>query len=171
MLAVLSKRLYEVTLDRHYAASRFAVWGLVSDTNRWARASGLTPGRYGWGEQGGQRVRTGSAKELGFDIEWIEPPYEWVEGRFVHGERRFLRGPVARGGFRARLRDADGGGTWVTAVAYVAGDGPLMPLLGPFMRMKFRGALGRYLDGLGDVMTAWSANSPPPAEDQGSATL
>src|SRR5262245_28353833 len=143
MLGSLSERFYEVTLDRHYAASRFAVWGLVSDTNRWDRASGLTPGRYGWGEQGGQRVRTGSAKELGFAIEWIEPPYQWIEGRFVLGERRFSKGPVTRGGFRARLRDADDGGTWVTAVSYVAGDRALMHIVGPIMKTRFRAALGR----------------------------
>ena len=154
--------------------SRPIVWGLVSDTNRWDRASGLTPGRYSWREHEGQRVRVGNAEELGFAIEWIEPPYEWVEGRFVHGERRFLKGPVARGGFRARLRDAEGGGTWLTAVAYVAGDGPLMPLLGPFMRMKFRAALKRYLDGLADVMAALPAeggNAAATASDQGSATI
>ncbi|MET0592890.1 MAG: DUF5939 domain-containing protein, partial [Polyangiaceae bacterium] len=165
----MAERVYEASLERRYAASRPIVWGLVSDTNRWDRASGLTPGRYSWREHEGERVRVGSAKELGFDIEWIEPPYEWVEGRFVHGERRFLKGPVARGGFRARLRDTEDGGTWVTAVAYVAGDGVLMPLLGPFMRAKFRGALGRYLDGLGEVMSGLSPT--PGADDQGSATL
>lgn len=152
MLGGLSERSYEVTLDRHYAASRFAVWGLVSDTNRWDRASGLTPGHYGWGEQGGKRVRMGRAKEIGFELEWIEPPYEWIEGRFVHGERRFLKGPVTRGGFRARLRDADDGGTWVTAVSYVAGDSALMHVVGPIMKARFRSALGRYLDGLGDML-------------------
>ena len=167
----MAERIYEASLERRYAATRPIVWGLVSDTNRWDRASGLTPGHYSWQEHGGQRVRVGTAKELGFAIEWIEPPYEWVEGRFVHGERRFLRGPVGRGGFHARLRDADGGGTWVTAVAYVAGDGPLMPILGPFMRMKFRGALGRYLDGLGDVMRGWSAQTTASAGGEGSAAV
>jgi adenylate cyclase len=150
----MAGRVYEASLEHRYAAPRAVVWGLVADTNRWDRASGLTAGRYGWRDHDGRRVRVATAKELGFDIEWIEPPYEWVEGRFVHGERRFLKGPVARGGFHARLRDAEGGGTWVTAVAYVAGDGAFMPILGPFMRMKFRRALGTYLRGLADVMTA-----------------
>jgi adenylate cyclase len=166
----MGERVYEASLERRYAASRPVVWGLVSDTNRWDRASGLTPGRYAWREHEGQRVRIGSAKELGFAIEWIEPPYEWIEGRFVHGERRFLQGPVARGGFRARLRDADGGGTWVTAVAYVAGDGALMPVLGPFMRAKFRRALARYLDGLAEVTSSQRASGAN-GEDPGSATL
>ena len=155
----MAERVYEATLERRYAASRSIVWGLVSDTNRWDRASGLAPGRYAWREHEGQRVRVGTAKELGFAIEWIEPPYEWVEGHFIHGERRFLKGPVTRGGFHARLRDAEGGGTSVKAVAYVAGDGPHMALLGPFMRAKFRKALRRYLDGLGEVMTEVPASS------------
>ena len=142
-----------------------------TDTNRWDRASGLTPGRYGWSAQGGQRVRTGSAKELGFEIEWVEPPYEWVEGRFVHGERRFSKGPVARGGFHARLRDLPGGGTLVTAVAYVAGSGALMPLLGPIMKRKFAGALARYLDGLGEVLSAPTTLARPPSGNGLSATL
>ena len=167
----MADRIYETSLERRYGATRPIVWGLVSDTNRWDRASGLTPGRYSWREHEGRRVRVGNAEELGFAIEWIEPPYEWVEGRFVHGERRFLKGPVARGGFRARLRDAEGGGTLVTAVAYVAGSGPLMPLLGPFMRMKFRAALRRYLDGLTELMVALPAASPATANDEGSATI
>jgi len=167
----MAGRVYEASLERRYAASRPIVWGLVSDTNRWDRASGLAPGRYSWREHDGQRVRVGNAEELGFSLEWIEPPYEWVEGRFVHGERRFLRGPVGRGGFHARLRDAEGSGTWVTAVAYVAGDGPLMPLVGPFMRMKFRSALRKYLDGLAGIMTALPTVSPATATDRGSATV
>ncbi len=148
----MTERVYEVSLERSYNAPRLAVWGLVSDTNRWDRASGLTPGRYSWRDVDGQRARVGNAKELGFDIEWIEPPYEWVEGLFVHGERRFLKGPVARGGFHARLRDAAGGATTVTAVAYVAGDGGLMPVLGRVMQRRFRTTLNAYLDGLGQVL-------------------
>lgn len=166
----MSERLYEVSLERSYRAPRLSVWGLLSDTNRWDRASGLTPGRYTWAERDGRRVRVGNASELGFDIEWIEPPYEWVEGRFVHGERRFLKGPVARGGFRARLRDAPDQTTIVTAVAYVAGDGPLMRVLGRVMQRKFRSALGSYLDGLG-VVIANAAEASHPVTERVSAAL
>jgi adenylate cyclase len=156
----MAERVYEASLERWYSAERAIVWSLVSDTNRWDRASGLAPGRYTWREHDGRRVRVGTAQELGFSVEWIEPPYEWVEGHFVHGERRFLKGPVTRGGFRARLRDAEGGGTSVKAVAYVAGDGPHMVVLGPFMRIKFATALRRYLAGLGDVMTGLPVSTP-----------
>jgi len=148
----MTGRSYEVTLERVFRAPRMTVWGLLSDTNRWDRASGLTPGRYVWAERDGRRVRVGTAQELGFDIEWVEPPYEWVEGTFVHGERRFSKGPVARGGFTARVNDGELGTTRVTATAFVSGDGPLMPVLGRVMRRKFRASLGAYLDALATLL-------------------
>jgi hypothetical protein len=44
----MNARRFEVTLEPRFAASRRIVWGLVADTNRWDRSSGLTPGRYDW---------------------------------------------------------------------------------------------------------------------------
>jgi class 3 adenylate cyclase len=160
----MAGRRYEAVLERRFAAPRLTVWGLVSDTNRWDRASGLKAGRYTYREHDGQRKRIGQARELGFDIEWVEPAYGWVEGRFVHGERLFLKGPVGVGGFSARLDDvsqADGGGTRVTACAYIEGDGAFMPVIGAVMRRKFRRALGSYLQGLGEVLAAASTTHLP----------
>jgi adenylate cyclase len=167
----MAERLYEARLERVFRASRFTVWGLVSDTNRWDRASGLTPGKYSWAERDGVRVRVGTARELGFDIEWVEPPYEWIEGRFVHGERRFSKGPVARGGFTARLKDGDAGATIVEAIAYVAGAGPFMPLIGPVMKRKFRGALSTYFDGLASVLAGTPRPDGAPMSNPDSAAL
>jgi len=148
----MGDRTYEVTLTRVYDAPRPLVWALVADTDRWDRASGLTPGRYEWREVDGRRQRAAMAREMGFTIEWIEPPYEWVEGFFVHGERQFLQGPIARGGFTARLRDVEGG-TEVEATAFVGGSGGLVPLIGTIMKSRFRRALTRYLDGIGEVLS------------------
>jgi class 3 adenylate cyclase len=147
----MAERRYETTLTRAFAAPRALVWALVADTNRWDRASGLSAGRYAWREVDGTRVRTASARELGFALEWIEPPYRWIEGRFVHGERTFLSGPVERGGFEARLSDAEDG-TVVKATAYVVGAGALMPIVGPIQKARFRGALRRYFDAIADVV-------------------
>ena len=113
---------------------------MVADTNRWDRASGLTAGSYVWREVDGVRMRAATASELGFTLEWVEPPYRWVEGRYIHGERTFLKGPVQRGGFQARLTDVEGG-TEVVATAYVTGPGALMPVVGPFQRSRFKKAL------------------------------
>ncbi len=157
-------REHAVTLSRVFRAPRELVWALVADTNRWDRASGLTPGTYGWREHEGRRRRGGTAREMGFEVEWIEPPYEWVEGSFVHGERRFLKGPVARGGFRARLEDVEGG-TEVRATAYVAGEGAVVSVLSPILRTRFRRALRRYLASIDEVLSraekSADADQPP----------
>lgn len=147
----MGERRYEVTLTRDFPAARELVWALVADTNRWDRASGLTAGAYVWREVEGVRMRAATAKELGFTLEWVEPPYRWVEGRFIHGERTFLKGPVGKGGFEARLTDV-GDQTRVTATAYVTGSSALMPIVGPFQRSRFRGALRRYLEAIADVL-------------------
>jgi len=149
-------------VTRVFAAPRDLVWALVADTNRWDRASGLTPGRYEWREVDGTRQRTATAREMGFTIEWVEPPYQWVEGRYIHGERTFLSGPVRRGGFRARLDDVEGG-TEVRATAYVGGANAL---LGAVMKGRFRRALRRYFDAIEDALERAGeeeVQSPAPA--------
>src|SRR5438445_6062599 len=117
------------SLKRRIAAPTHLVWALVADTNRFDRAVGMTPGRYSFRlldeNDPRSRVRVAEAKELGFDVRWIEPPYEWAEGRFVRGERKFLSGPVARGGFHVELTPADDGATELEATAWVAGSGAL----------------------------------------------
>src|SRR5687768_3631623 len=137
----MGEKLYESTLSRTFRAPRAMVWALVADTNRWDRASGLTPGVYKWQERNGKRVRTASARELGFAIEWIEPPYQWIEGRFVEGERTFEKGPVQRGGLRVRLEDAGEGATKATAWAYIRAGGALAAPLGAIMKGRFRRVL------------------------------
>jgi class 3 adenylate cyclase len=161
-----------VTLRRRIAAPPELVWALVADTNRFDRASGLTPGRYEFKllEEGNERsrARVAQAKQLGFDIRWIEPPYDWVEGRFVSGERTFLSGPVQRGGFRVNLTP-DGDGTMLEATAYVIGEGVVFGAVALVMKGKFRKSLTRYVDAIEAVLTHTHAqlgydwNTEPPA--------
>lgn len=148
----MAAKVYEATLSRELRAPRAMVWALVADTNRWDRCSGLTPGTYRWEEVEGRRVRAASARELGFAIDWIEPPYQWVEGRFVLGERTFREGPVEAGGLRVRLEDLPDGGTRATATAYVHAGGALGAVLGAVMKGRFRRALKRYFDAIGQVL-------------------
>src|SRR5947209_1579141 len=76
-------------LRRRIDAPPELVWALVADTNRFDRASGMVPGKYEFRclIEGDERTRTrvAHAKQMGFDIRWIEPPYDWAEGRFVSG--------------------------------------------------------------------------------------
>ena len=147
----MAEREQGITMERVFPAPRDLVWALVADTNRWDRCSGLTPGTYEWREHEGRWERFARAKEMGFEIEWSEPPYEWLEGFFVSGERDFVKGPVSRGGFRARLTDVEGG-TNVQATAYVVAGGTLGGVLGAIMKGRFRRALTRYLDSIDEVL-------------------
>jgi class 3 adenylate cyclase len=143
------------------------LWGLVADTDRWDRAAGLAAGQYRWDEVDGRWVRRAKARQMGFEIEWIEPPYEWIEGRFVRGERVFLSGPVDRGGMTVRLEDAPGEGTLVHASMHVAAGGVLGPIVGPIMRMRFRGALRRYLETVAELLDEIGEATSHPDAEQG----
>ena len=145
-------RRHEVTVERVFEAPRALVWALVADTNRWDRASGLTPGRYDWKEIDGRRTRYARSRELGFDIEWTEAPYRWIEGEFIEGERQFLKGPVEGGGFRVRLAD-DGARTRAVATAWVdSAGGVVSPLIGMVQRSRFRAALDRFFGAIDAVL-------------------
>ena len=142
--------------SRSYDAPRALVWAIVSDTNRSDRALGLAAATYRWeqDEKSGM-VRIATAKELGLELQWIEPPYEWIEGRFLEGRRVFIKGPVAFGGFSARLEDEPDGRTKLVAVAWVEVEGIGRLVIGPMQRGKFKRALARYLDGIENVLAGW----------------
>ena len=163
------------TVRRRIEAPAHLVWALVADTNRFDRAAGLTPGRYSFALRDAadprSRVRIAEARELGFDLRWIEPPYEWAEARFVYGERRFLSGPMMRGGFRVDLvpDGVDGAATNVEARAWVAGEGVLSWVARRVMKGKFTRALTSYLASIDAVLARTHAalgydwQSEPPA--------
>lgn len=104
------------------------VWALVADTNRFDRAAGLLAGRYRWEQPDpndpSTRQRVASAKQFGLDIAWVEPPYEWVEGRAVRGRRDFVTGPISEGGFRVDL-EPYGAGTRVFTTGWARAKGLL----------------------------------------------
>ncbi len=151
---------YQAELERVFDAPRALVWAVVADTNRWDHAAGLAPPRYDWLVEGKKNLRLARATELGIALEWVEPPYVWIEGRRVEGERRFRKGPVARGGFDVTLDDAPGGGTHVRAVAWV--EAPLV--IGVFQRLKFARALERYFDAAQGVLGAASLRASTDGE-------
>jgi class 3 adenylate cyclase len=165
----MKPRRYQAEDSRVYAAPRSLVWALVSDTNRSDRALGLAPATYRWDndEDTGQPVRVAAARELGVALEWTEPPYEWVEGRFVAGRRDFTKGPVTRGDFRAELEDAEDGRTVLRATVGMETVGFLGVLLGPIQRLKMRSALRRYFDAIGEILREWDPGAD--ATDQPAA--
>lgn len=139
---------YVAALQRTLKAPRDLVWALVADTNRWNRAAGLAPGKYEWKVVDGRRQYVATAKELGQTFVWYEPPYQWSEGYFIEGERRFIHGPAQAGGLVLSLSDVEGGATRVDANTWFTGEGPVIAVLGPLIRRRNMVALGRYLDAI-----------------------
>ena len=135
-------------LRRTFAAPRPLVWAIVSDTNRFDRAAGLAAGRYTWVRDGVKNLRSAVAREIfGVEVEWIEPPYGWIEGRYVSGERRFVRGPARGGTFLVRLRDVDGG-TEAHAIATVDAPFPIDWI----QKLKLSRGLAAYFAGIEAVL-------------------
>jgi class 3 adenylate cyclase len=147
---------YEAEITRVYDAPRALVWGLVADTNRTDRALGLSSATYRWERRPDGRVeRVATGSELGVTLEWIEPPYEWVEGRSIATQRTFVKGPVARGGFTARVEDAGAARTRLVATTWLEVPGAARWVVGPVQRAKYRANLARYADELGEALRNW----------------
>ncbi len=152
----MALREAEEVLRRRIEAPAPLVWALVADTNRFDRAAGLAAGTYRFRElPDGSRERVASAKQAGFALEWIEPAYDWLEGRFVRGARTFTKGPPKAGGFSVELTpdpDAPERATIVEARAWVAGEGFLGFVARTIMKPQFRAGLRRYLDAIEQVL-------------------
>ena len=161
-----------IVVERRIAAPAPLVWALVADTNRFDRASGLVAGSYAIEPVADGRGRTSRelvarARQSGFELRWIEPPYEWVEGEFVRGERRFLQGPLRAGGLEVQLRPDGPAATIVRARAWVDGGGVLGAVAKTIARSKFKASLGAYLESvdrlLGAKPIAVDAAAEPPS--------
>ena len=146
---------YDVATSRVIHAPSDVVWALVSDTNRVDRAIGLSAGKYEWRElvagDPDSRERVAEAQELGLRVRWVEPPYEWIEGRSVRGERRFIEGPIARGGFEVTLAP-HGERTEVRARIFAAASNPLGKVGFLFRRAAMRRGCERYLDSIAKAL-------------------
>jgi adenylate cyclase len=159
------------TLQRRIEAPAPLVWALVADTNRFDRAAGLTAGTYRFREgPDGARERVATARQSGFTIEWVEPAYDWLEGRFVRGSRTFTAGPARAGGFSVEIQpapDAPDRATLIEARAWVAGDGLLGLVARAITRPKFKAALRDYLDAIAELLgragVGYDPTEPPAA--------
>lgn len=134
-----------VTVEREFGAPRGLVWALLSNTDRYDRALGLASPHYRWREVDGQRHLVGEAKQGGLAMRWIEAPYDWVEGRFLQGGRKFLQGPAADGGLRVEV-EGDGERCTGRVTAFGNPRGWGLKLLGPVVRAGLRRRIAGYMD-------------------------
>ena len=84
------------------------LWNIVADTPRWGEAIGFPP--YQIREEKGPDDKPriiGSTGISGKNIEWIEPPSNWVTGQWFEQKRLFLNSPVERIVTRADIAKTD----------------------------------------------------------------
>lgn len=99
------------TFSWHLDQPPEAVWPMLSDTARINEAAQLPHYELEETAQAdGSVLRVGRARVSGFDLEWIERPYEWVQNRRFSHMRIFRKGPFRRFGLTVDLQP-DGAGT------------------------------------------------------------
>lgn len=155
-----------VTIERTYDAPPELVWALLGDTGRFDRAMGMSPPVYRWEVIDGRREHIGRGLQGGLNVEWIEPPYEWIEGRLLHGTRRFIKGPLGHGGVHIEI-EAVGSSTRARATMW--GDAPhwYMRLIRPIVISQLRRRASAYLEAVGEVLRS----GPLPADDGAPAAV
>ena len=134
-----------ITVEREFSAPCELVWSLLADTNRYDRAMGQPPARYQWQQIDGTRSLVGQMVQAGMHMQWVELPYEWVEGRLMHSRRVFLRGPAAEGGLRVHVEPKPGG-CRARVQAFGTPKSLLLKTLGPLIRAGLRRKMSAYLD-------------------------
>lgn len=153
-----------VTIERRFDAPASLVWALLGDSNRFDRAVGLGFASYRWEMIDGRREHVARAKQSGLTMEWIEPPYQWIEGRLLDGTRYFTKGPLGSGGMRVEV-EPEGAGS--IARVTVWGNSPhwYMWPAKPVVTAQIRRGATRYLDAvtaaLRDAARALPPSTPP----------
>ncbi len=146
-------REHVIRVERTFTGGPLRVWALVSDTNRWDRALGLAPAAYRFRDTpDGVRERVANAKLLGVPVEWVEPPYQWVEGAFVEGLRRYTTGPVSQGSLRCDVTSVSARETRVEVRFTLASKNPILAVGGAVALQVFRRAIERYLETIERVL-------------------
>ncbi len=141
-----------IRVERTFASGPLKVWALVSDTNRLDRALGLAPASYHFRDTPDGRERVANASLFGVPVEWVEPPYQWLEGAFIEGVRRYSNGPVAGGRVRSEIFAVGPRESRVEVRFSLASRNPLMLVGGALAVPFFRRAIERYLDAMGRVL-------------------
>ena len=141
----------EICVERRFEARPGLVWCLLSDTNRFDRQIGFGVPRYVWREIDGRRQHVGTGTQAGLELEWIEEPYEWIEGRTLVARREFLKGPTADGGVRVSV-EPDGDGALAKVVLWGEPRSLALKIAAPIVRLGLRRRIGAYFDAIAEVL-------------------
>jgi len=121
-----------VTFDWRWdlESSPRALWPLVSNTERFNRAIGLSGARFDdEPDPDGGSVRNGKFRKSGLEFAWREHPFEWIEGRRMGVVREFERGPFE----------------WFVSVVDLAPNASGGTTLTHQVKVKPRGIIGRTI--------------------------
>jgi hypothetical protein len=145
-------------LERTFAAPPAIVWAVLADTNRYNRAMKQGPTTFGWTDVGGLRHRTAEAVRGSVHMTWIEPPFEWIEGRYLASHRDFTSGPIESGGLRIDV-EPEGEGSRVRMAMTGIPRALALKIIAPIVRMVLKSEMRRWLDTVEEVL----AKAPRPA--------
>ena len=149
-----------VRVERVLKAAPELVWGILSDTNRWNRFVGSSPTVYSYKTlDSGRRVREGRADYRGNPMVWTERG-EWLETRYLWGERTFSEALIERAGLRVHLTEVDEG-TQVKAEAYSAGTGWVAQAVHWYWKFVYGRLLPAYLDAVETALSGLKTRSGP----------
>ena len=156
-----------VTVERTIDAPAPLVWALLCDTNRYDRALGLPAPIYSWRDDGQGRQLIGAATQGGIAMEWIEHPYEWVEGRWFRSRREFRKGPAQEGGLEVVVKPVGERRCSATLSAYGSLKSLALRAIGPLVRAGLRRKIEAYFDAVAEVaaQAGHSTTSSPPAAE------
>jgi adenylate cyclase len=147
------ERVYVTSAARTLPGSAAVIWAILSDTNRWDRALGLPPSRYHYKEIApGVRARIGQTSIARVFLRWLEVG-EWIEGRSMWGERRFLTGAIPRAGYRFEIEQREDG-AHVSAQAYAGAEDFFGKIFALLWWLRFKLLLPRYLASLAALLAA-----------------
>lgn len=145
------------TLEQQFSVLPMTVWPFVSDTDRVNRAVGVAEAN-GTYENG---VLIGHAKQLGFSLEWVEHPFEFVAGRRLGVLREYRSGPLLWLRSTVELFATPDGGTKLVQTLEAEPRSVLyMPVIAAEVGVRTRRALERVYRDLSEWLAKPEADRP-----------
>jgi adenylate cyclase len=117
----MEMRKFSHKLVWHYNFSHNAesIWPLVSNTDRLNRSIGLSQVEYkSLPDANGGSQRYGKTKIAGFDLEWLEYPYEWIINQSFAVQRDYSKGPLKTMDISWQIKSTDSGCKIIQTVAF-----------------------------------------------------
>lgn len=141
------------TLEQRFTVAPDALWPFVSDTDRLNRAVGIAEARGAWEPTDGGRALIGRATQLGFALEWVEHPFDFVAPHRFEVFREYRTGPLLSVRSTVELAASDGG----TVLTQTFEARPRTLLFAPVVAVEIGVRLRRAFQRVYRELAAWLA--------------